>query len=111
MFQVALIILAQFFQSGFSGFAVQSEVGLKLGEQAVLFPLHHFVTFVDGEVEGGYQLSIPPGLINVELIIELAIAWQEVNDSPYRGDKNQDFIEQIFVKPILLFIEINHLSV
>ena len=72
--------------------AVDVEEGLELAHQAVLLALHHFGVFVDGEVEGGDELSVLPWLADVKLIVELAIARHEVNDNGHGGHENENFV-------------------
>ncbi len=66
----------------FSQCFVQLEIRLEGGEDTVLLAFHHFIGLIDGEVEGGHELSVLPGLVNVELVVEFTVTWQKIDNNP-----------------------------
>ena len=68
---------------------VQLEIRLEGGEDTVLLAFHHFIGLIDGEVEGGHELSVLPGLVNVELVVEFTVTWQKIDNNPHSADEYQ----------------------
>ena len=56
----------------------------------------YLVGFVDGEVESSYELPIFPGLIKIELVIELHVSWHEVNDQTHCTNENEKSVQKSF---------------
>ena len=93
--QMRLVIVFQLLDHFFFCVLVQLEIGLERSQDAVLLSFHNLVVFVDGEVEGGHQLSVLPGFVNIKLVIELAVPWQEVHDNSDGAYKNKCPVYQI----------------
>ena len=93
--QMRLIVVFQLFECQFLRAFVQLEIRLERSQNAVLLLLHYLVVFVDREVEGSHQLSVLPGFVNIELIIELAVPRQEVHNNSDGTYKNKRLIYQI----------------
>ena len=62
--QMRLVIVFQLLDHFFFCVLVQLEIGLERSQDAVLLSFHNLVVFVYGEVEGGHQLSVLPGVIS-----------------------------------------------
>ena len=78
--------------------AVEVEVGLELSVETVLLGSYHFVAFVYGEVEVRHQLSVCPGGVETEVVVELGVSWHEVDDDPYAGYCQQCFYYVAFLE-------------
>ena len=87
--QMSLIITSQFANHTLFDAFVQLEIWLEGGKDTVLLMLHHFVGLVDGKVECGHELAVLPRFIQVELVIELAVARQEINNDSHSADEYQ----------------------
>ena len=69
---------------------VESEVGPEACLEAVSLGLQLGVGLVDGEVAGGRQQAVAPGLTLVELVSELAFSRKEVGDHDGRGHEIEE---------------------
>ena len=58
-------------------FFIQLIIRLEESHQAILFPFYHCILFINRKVESSDQLSVFPGLVDVELVIEFSVTWQE----------------------------------
>lgn len=110
VFQVALVVLAQQADGFPAPAGVEPIIGLEMGQQTVLFFFDYFVALVDGKVEGGDELSVFPGFVDVELVIELPVAGQKIYNNRYCADKNEHFVKQVFIETFLFRIEICHIA-
>ena len=93
--QVHLIIVFQFFERLFLRTFIQLKIGLERSQDAVLLSFYYLVVFVDREIESGHQLSVLPGFVNIKLVIELAVPWQEVHDNSDGTYENKCPVYQI----------------
>ena len=87
--QVGLIVCLQLGEHTFLNAFVQLEIRLEGGEDTILLAFHHFIGLIDGEVEGGHELSVLPGLVNVELVVEFTVTWQKIDNNPHSADEYQ----------------------
>ena len=109
--QVCLVVVPQLLERLLLRVLVQSEVGLEGCHDAVLLSLHHPVVLVDGEVEGRHQLPVFPGLVDVELVVELAVSRHEIDNNPHRAYENKRLIEQVSEREFPVFaFEITHIG-
>jgi len=109
--QMRLVIVFQLLDHFFFCVLVQLEIGLERSQDAVLLSFHNLVVFVDGEVEGGHQLSVLPGFVNVELVVELAVPRQKIDNNPDGAYENKRLIYQISERELFVFsFEITHIG-
>ena len=68
---------------------IQLIIRLEESHQAILFPFYHCILFINRKVESSDQLSVFPGLVDVELVIEFSVTWQEINNQRHSAYKQQ----------------------
>ena len=82
-----MIILFQLGDCVFLDVFIQLVIRLEESHQTVLLSFYYRILFINRKVESSDQLPIFPGLIDVKLVIEFSVTWQEIDNQRHSAHK------------------------
>ena len=82
-----MIILFQLGDCIFFDVFIQLVIRLEESHQTVLLSFYYRILFINRKVESSDQLPIFPGLIDVKLVIEFSVTWQEIDNQRHSAHK------------------------